>query len=110
VRSIRLPPFFDKRRRGSCVPAVVTLLSQLEQGRDFIYEGYVVLDTGKHDEHTWMEIEGILFDPTAAQYRKRQREYIVVKRFTVSAYREQWRRARSHWWDERVRSFGGVPC
>ena len=71
IREIQLPKSFRCWRRSSCVPAAIVLLPQLQHSRDFIIEGYVCLgnDPRRH-EHTWMEVDGAIFDPTLIQFRR----------------------------------------
>jgi hypothetical protein len=108
LQEIRLPTGFKRRLRGSCVPAAITLLPQLTRG-DYVVEGYVILANGNEDQHTWMEVCGIVYDPTSVQYRTPITTYKISQRFTPEQYRRQWAKARSLWWDNRVKSFGGRP-
>lgn len=60
-----LPKGYPVRRRGSCVPAAYLILKAL--GRGYAVSGYVGPD--KDFEHTWVECDGHVIDPTIRQFR-----------------------------------------
>lgn len=60
-----LPSGFPVRRRGSCVPAAYIILLRLH-GAQAIY-GYV--GPRLYDQHTWVELDGKILDPTIRQFR-----------------------------------------
>jgi len=98
-------------RRGSCVPTVIACLPQLKD-EDVVIEGWVRF--GKHGpmhEHTWMVIEGEIFDPSLVQFEKlksfpKPLQRVAERIMTASEYRRTWRQAISPWWIDRCRNFG----
>jgi hypothetical protein len=99
-------------RPGSCVPTAIAYLPQLKDGRDYVIEGWVQFgERGQQHEHTWMVVDGQIFDPTIIQFR-RLRHYDKGPRrqfskvMPVEEYRFWWRLSRSPWWIARLRSFG----
>ncbi len=59
-----LPRGYPIRRRGSCVPAAYLILKVLGAG-DMV-SGYV---GDYYDEHSWVEHDGKIIDPTIRQFR-----------------------------------------
>ncbi len=61
----RLPTGFPRRRRGSCVPAAYLLslaLPECSVVMGWAGNGAVA------DEHTWVEHDGVIIDPTIRQF------------------------------------------
>jgi len=116
ARSFALPDGFKRSQRGSCVAAVLTLLSGLTYD-DQVIEGYVLSGRLKH-EHTWLEVNGIFFDPTAEQFSKlicwqeMPMRYQVKRRYSIAEYTVLgmlYQLLGNPGWHERVQSFGGCP-
>lgn len=107
-----IPASIQCGRRGSCVPVALFCLPQLVMGRGFFVEGWVSFGTGKQ-EHTWMLIDGEIFDPSLVQFR-RFKNYAAGPTYTARVVwspadvRYIWAGKRSAWWRERLTSFG-VP-
>ena len=111
-----LPKGFKYWWRGACVPAALLVMGQLVEGRDFVVQGMVRFarrDIGAcWHEHTWMEIDGEIYDPTLVQFR-------VLKSFRPDPFRnvvvrfgaDDWRRQVAQrdllFWAARVCEFGG---
>jgi len=82
--------------------------------RDFIVEGWISFGSSGRQEHTWMQIDGVRFDPTIIQFR-RFREFSAGPRYESvlimppSQYLDRWLFQKSLWWHERLRLFG-VPA
>jgi hypothetical protein len=56
--------------RGSCVPTVIACLPQLKD-EDAVIEGWGRFGNhGPMHEHTWMVIDGEIFDPSLVQFEK----------------------------------------
>lgn len=109
-----ISPLIRCSRRGSCVPAALYCLPQLVEGRDFILEGWISFGSSGRLEHTWMQADGVRFDPTIIQFRRfgefsagplYQPAFIMPP----SQYRDRWVSQKSLWWRERVQLFG-VPA
>jgi hypothetical protein len=100
-------------RRGSCVPVALYCLPQLVEGRDSIVEGWVSFGSSGNQQHTWMHVDGVIFDPTIIQFR-RFKEFSAGARYDSilimppSQYRDQWLSQKSPWWRYRLQLFG-VP-
>jgi hypothetical protein len=107
-----IPASIKCRRRGSCVPAMLCCLPQLVEGRDFVVEGWICFDGQRH-EHTWMLIDGEVFDPTVVQFLRFRgfpggHLYIPKTKFTPLEIKLNWQANKSAWWRNRLASFG-VP-
>jgi hypothetical protein len=101
-------------RRGSCVAAALYCVPQLAEGQDLILQGYVSFGSGREQEHTWMQVEGVIFDPTVIQFRRFKHfsdgpNYVCVRSMRPSEYRASWLSLKSTWWRERLEFFG-VPA
>jgi hypothetical protein len=81
-----LPRDFPTRRRGSCVPAAFVMLAQLDRGA--AVSGYVGPKDAPEDEHTWIEVDGEIIDPTIRQFRWWRMDVFVSRR-------EAWRTERA---------------
>jgi hypothetical protein len=108
-----LPSGFEFRR-GSCVPAAMVLCRDMVSGRDFVVEGLVRFGSDiREHEHTWVEINGIVYDPTFIQFRRFFRygspQYTVVRRIDVGEYRLLSRSALGiGFWRSRLYQFGVI--
>ena len=109
-----IPESVKLRRRGSCVPTVIACLPHLKHGRDFVIEGWVSFgDRGWEHQHTWMLVDGIIFDPSLVQFEHLQTFSKPLHRRqgwinTVREYRSNCADL-SRWWIERCLSFGVTP-
>ena len=66
-----IPAAVKLHRRGSCVPTVIACLPHLMDDQDFVIEGRVSFgDRGWIHEHTWMIIDGRIFDPSFVQFEQ----------------------------------------
>lgn len=107
----KIPASIRCGRRGSCVPVALYCLPQLVEGRDFITEGDVSFGSSLQQQHTWMLIDGVIFDPTIIQFR-RFKEFSAGTRYdsvlimSPSQYRVSWLSQKSPWWRERLQLFG----
>lgn len=112
VNQPAIPASVKCGRRGSCVPVALFCLPQLVESRDFVVEGWVSFGTGKQ-EHTWMLVDGKVFDPSLAQFR-RFKSYAAGPAYTArvvwspSEVRRIWASTKSDWWRRRLSTFG-VP-
>ena len=106
-------------RRGSCVPAAIEMLPGLIEGRDFIVEGKVRFTSRKWEKHTWMEIDGEVYDPSILQFSHFKGyprvEYSVERRLGINEFRAIWQVVAGKgsclraFWQDRLQSFGVNP-
>jgi hypothetical protein len=69
-----LPKDFPYWRRGSCVPAAFLMLMGMRDGAPV--SGWV---GPERDEHTWIERDGEIIDPTIRQFRWHRKGVVVTR-------------------------------
>jgi hypothetical protein len=109
---LEIPASIRCDRRGSCVPVTLFCLPQLVEGRDFVIEGWVSFGTTK-ERHTWMVIDGKIFDPSLVQFCRFKNyafgpTYMARFKHTPVDFRRYWDGYKSFSWRARLASFG-VP-
>jgi hypothetical protein len=84
----------DTTAQGSCMISIQILANQLmSQNRNFtVHEGYVTFpDNSIKFQHTWLEENGIINDPTVNQFNTKTKyldkiQYIKGKKFNPQQY------------------------
>jgi hypothetical protein len=112
-KRIEVPEGVQVWKRGSCVPVAMLCLQHLVYPRDLVVEGYVRFRSD-WQEHTWMEIDGKIFDPTFIQFRRfkgyPRAERKIKNTFPPPYYKQQVEFAMlDRMWRERVQLFGILP-
>ena len=72
-----LPKGFPRRRRGSCVPAAYIMAVKFPDAD--VVAGLVGIDRQAGYQHTWIEHDGMIYDPTIRQFSFWRRDVKVVR-------------------------------
>jgi hypothetical protein len=101
---------------GSCVPTALYCIPDLKDGRDLVIEGTVRFPPSKaKDRHTWLIINGQLFDPTLVQFARRRHFDAAavireeVHRLEPSDYLAAFCVGYNQFWHDRLIRFGVDP-
>ena len=112
--ALALPPTLKLSRLSACIPTVIALLPHLMDGRDFVLEGWIRFSTrGWWHEHTWMQVDGQVYDPSIIQF-KRLKTYSaspfrdILRRIPCRLYKEEWMLSINEFWRKRLKEFGVI--